>query len=841
MAEELTFKDFLKKPIGELKSVGQGLSESFKNIGISNLAELLRFYPSRYLDRTAVATINTAEDDETTILAKVLKVGTPFKSKRKKIWVVKVDMADIDGKKFDVMFFNQPWRAKQLEEEMEVAIYGKIKIDKKSGKAQISHPVVDMVGDQTERILPVYSLPKFEKIYPPRMGRAVAETLRRSQDRGIYDPVSKIILKELNLLSRFDALKGIHIPENFEDVFLAKKRLAFDELLAIQLVLLERREKLKKIKGLRHDIDFKLANEFINSLPYELTSAQKKAISEIQNDLSQETPMHRLLQGDVGSGKTIVALAAVLCVVEAGHQAAFLVPTEVLAEQHYKVIKDFLSNLSFKVPDKDGLLSERDLSVELLTNQVTVKRREELLPELKQGKIDLLVGTSALIYEGVDFKSLGLTVIDEQHRFGVNQRALLREKSTLKKSTSKNGKSEKQKPEGKQLTDEQLLDEESRADVVSDSLAMTATPIPRTVALTVYGDLDISILDEMPAGRLPVKTELVTTKNSLSEVWEHVRKQVSNGHQAYVVCPLIDGGQNTEEGIMYEEGMYEEGFNFEGADFEKTQNGKNQNSNMIEKEASTEYEISQGEISLGFNFDDIDGSDDIENDNIENDNIEKAQKNKATKDTSSKTSHLGATIEDFSVVNVYDKLSSDELKGLRVEVLHGRLPADEKNETMSRFNAGNIDVLICTTVIEVGIDVKNATMMVIMGAFRFGIAQLHQLRGRVGRSDIQSYCYLVSNSETDRLLAVESSNNGFELAEADLALRREGTILGNRQTGRGDLRAARLSNEAHRALVQPARKYGEEILKAGELSDKWDEEIKFLLGIKERTDYLTKS
>lgn len=761
----LTLKDFQEKSLNELKGVGGKQIELFSAAGIQNLADLLRFYPTRYLDRSKVATINTMGDEEATIFATVLKVGRPFKIKKRNLNILNIDMEDdVDKTKFEVVFFNQPWRENQFQEDMNVVIYGKLKATGR--KLQISHPIVDMVGDQTGRIVPVYALPKFENkgfgsIYPPRLFRAIRETLSRSEQRGIYDPLDEDALKELGLMNRQEALQKIHMPERDGEQYEARKRLAFDELLCIQLVLLERREKIKEVKGLVHKTEsgeFEMAKQFLSELPYSLTSAQSRVIKEIQEDLIKDAPMHRLLQGDVGSGKTVVAISAILGVIEAGHQAAFLVPTEVLAEQHFSVVNELLSD--FMLNTENTLDGERGLRVELLTNRITGNERKKLLNDLKLGEVDLIVGTSALIYEGVDFKSLGLVVVDEQHRFGVNQRASLKEKSNQ--------------------------------GTAPDSLAMTATPIPRTVALTIYGDLDISTLDEMPPGRIPIQTRLITEKDEHEQMWEHVRQQVNAGRQVYVVCPHIgDDAEDTNSADMYEE----------------------------DNESNQELEVSEGSLmQQGLDF----GSEDL----VPIKPVKKSFK-------------LDLNI---SVNKVYEDLSHKHLHGLQLAALHGRLPVDEKNSIMEEFRKGDIDVLISTTVIEVGVDVPNATLMVILGAHRFGIAQLHQLRGRVGRSDIKSYCYLVSEIKTERLVAVEETTDGFKLAEKDLELRREGSILGNRQTGKSDLRATSLKQ--HRDLVPKARSIAEKLLEDGPLVDnhpEWLEEIKFLLGIQEQTEYLTKT
>ncbi len=732
---------------------------------IFNLAQLLGYYPSRYLDRSNESTIKTMESgEEATVLCTVLKVAEPFRPRGRKLWIVKVDMADDEGTEFEVMFFNQRWRSKQLTKDMHLAIFGKLSL--RGGKYQISHPVVDFIGNSTGKIVPLYPILKTERLYPHNFSNAITEILSRSQKRGIADPLDATIREKYKLVSRQKALEGVHQPESFAEVSIAKKRLAFDELLCMQLELLGRKKEMEKLKGVSHKTPsgkFELAEKFIRGLPYSLTGSQLRVIREIQEDLKKDAPMHRLLQGDVGSGKTILALLAILSAIEAGHQAAFLVPTEVLAEQHYEVIRNLLRGI--EVEDSERLGARRSLEAHLLTNRITGPQRKQLLSDLKFGRADLAVGTSALIYEGVEFNSLGLVVVDEQHRFGVNQRALLREKS---------GKA-----------------------AVPDSLSMTATPIPRTVAMTIYGDLDVSILDELPPGRLPVKTQLVSDKEDEEKMWKHIRQLVAEGKQAYIVCPLI-GEESPNEG---EELSGEE---LDGDEMNQDVKTSTENGNSDTGWSS----------AIRFNFEDMESQ-----------------------------AASGLKLDPaVSVVQVYKQLSENQLKGLRLETMNGRMPFEKKNQIMNDFREGKIDVLVSTTVIEVGVDVPNAAVMAIIGAYRFGIAQLHQLRGRVGRSNMQSYCYLVSDLSLERLDAVASTSDGFELAEKDLEFRREGTIMGNRQTGKSDLRAASLIK--HRELVPMARAEAENLLSQGPLSaanPEWDAEVKFLLGEQEKTEYLMKS
>ena len=423
----------------------------------------------------------------------------------------------------------------------------------------------------------------------------------------------------------------------------------------------------------------KLVDRFYLALPYDLTGAQSRTIGEIEADLAAPHPMHRLLQGDVGAGKTVVAIAAMLAGVEGGHQGALMAPTEVLAEQHATSVRAMLDGV---VVPADTLFGERPLRIELLTNKITGAKRKDVLAGIADGSVDIAIGTHALIQDKVDFSSLGVVVVDEQHRFGVEQRSALRDKTA--------------------------------GGRMPDTLVMTATPIPRTAAMTVYGDLDVSVLDELPPGRTPIVTMWADGPLLEEGVWSNIRDEVAAGRQAYVVCPLVGESEKL-------------------------------------KVASAEETI--------------------------------------------------------------ERLAFDELKGLRLELLHGQLPPDEKEAAMERFRSGEVDVLVATTVIEVGVDVPNATVMAILDADRFGIAQLHQLRGRVGRGEHASTCWLVTQQKEDdegnpvvgnpRIEALVATTDGFELAEVDLDLRGEGTLMSTAQKGRSDLKLASLRRD--RKLVEQAR------------------------------------
>ena len=676
-----------------LKSVGDGKrAESFGKFEVQNLLDLLTHYPRRWIDRTKEATIASAiEGADSLVIGEVKSVTAPPKGARRGPSRVTATIADESGR-LSIVFFNQPWRERQLKVGSFVAVFGRL--GSFNGTKQMANPTVDILGDPDERPRPIIAVyPQSEKIDLPSwlVLKAVDETLTRCRARGIHDPVSVAMRKKYKLMDRQSALMGIHVPETFAEKEMARRRLAFDELLRVQLVLVMRKRAIERDSvGIQHKTNGQLVSRFYQHLPYQLTGAQHRVIAEIESDLAGPHPMHRLLQGDVGAGKTIVAVAAMLTAVQGGHQGAIMAPTEVLAEQHAVGIRQLLQGLV--IPDADSLFGEREVRVELLTSSVTAERRRDVLAGLADGRVDIAIGTHALIQETVVFHSLGVVVIDEQHRFGVEQRAALRAKG-----------------EG--------------AGAVPDVLVMTATPIPRTAAMTVYGDLDVSVLDEKPPGRTPIVTRSAQGEDQVEEVWADVRAEAAAGRQVYVVCPLI--------------------------------------------EESEKLEVASAEETI-------------------------------------------------------EHLAYGELRGLKLELLHGRMSSAEKELVMNRFRSGETHVLVATTVIEVGVDVPNATIMVILDADRFGIAQLHQLRGRVGRGVHASRCWLVTTAkEADDQLIAESnpridalveSDDGFYLAEVDLELRGEGTLMNKEQKGRSDLKLASLRRD--RELVELARDAAYEIVDA---------------------------
>jgi len=675
-------------PVREVRKVGEKRADALSALDITSVLDLITHYPRRYIDRTRQADVaGMRMGEESLVLARVEAVRS--RRTRQGRALVELDVDDGTGM-LRVTFFNQSWRAKQLPVGTEALFFGKL--DSYRGKRQFTNPVVDLVGNRTGRIVPIYPTSEKTGIAGWEFGEWVQEALQRAGV--LYDPLTARWRSELDLMDRTKAFGAIHAPETFAEQERARRRLAFDELLRLQLEVVMRRHVLERDShGIRHavaragDGTPSLVEAFVDQLPFPLTAAQRRAIDEIDLDLAKALPMHRLLQGDVGSGKTVVALCALLVAVQGGHQGALMAPTEVLAEQHFLGVRELLANLNVADPERLG--GSRPLAVSLLTNRTPAGERVKLHEGLRAGSIDLVVGTHALLTDEVRFSSLGVVVIDEQHRFGVEQRNTLRAK-------------------GRDASEGDGAD--------PDLLVMTATPIPRTAAMVFFGDLDVTELDELPAGRSPVETRWARTEADEKEAWSRVRDEVAAGHRAYVVCPLVEGSER------------------------------------IQAKSATEERT---------------------------------------------------------------RLETTVLSGLRIGLLHGQLKAADKEGVMDRFRRGEIEVLVATTVIEVGVDVPEATVMVVEDADRFGIAQLHQLRGRVGRSDRTSWCYLFSGASTPdaamRLEALERSSDGFELAEVDLEVRGEGTILGTRQKGRSDLKLASL-RRGDRPLVEAARHVAESIL-----------------------------
>ncbi len=707
----LTLADLRAIPLSRLKGVGSALEARLADMELHSVLDLLQHYPRRWVDRTKRADIAELRvGEEATVFAEVRTIhGRRTRQRRTLVEAVVYDGTSL----LNVTFFNQPWREKQLSIGTEAAFFGKLDVYR--GKRQMTNPVVDVVGragvtdEKTGVIVPVYPQSGKAEVFTWQLRALVADALRRCA-RGFADPLGDAVRDAHDLADRDIALRAIHRPESMDELARAKRRLIFDEFLRMQVGLVARKRALAaEQSGIRHEIAGSLLGRFIASLPFPLTTDQQRAIDEIARDMAGPAPMHRLLQGDVGSGKTVVALAALLVAVQGGYQGAFMAPTEVLAEQHHLGSLRLLDGLT--VAAEGSLLADRPVRVELLTNRTTAAERRRIAHGLEQGDVDILVGTHALLYGDAQFSRLGLAVVDEQHRFGVEQRALLRGKG----------------------------DE-------PDVLVMTATPIPRTAAMLVYGDLDKSELREMPPGRTPIVTRVVgPSPLEQAAAWERLREEIAAGHQAYVVCPLVEDRGRVEA-----------------------------------KAATAEHE----------------------------------------------------------------RLQSEELRGLRVGLLHGQMPSKDKEAVMQAFREARLDVLVATTVIEVGVDVPNATVMVVEDADRFGLSQLHQLRGRVGRGAAASWCFLFADPTTpegeERMSAMASSTDGFALAEKDLEIRGAGEVFGERQSGFSDLKLGRIPRDE--AIVVEARRVAEDVLDAdpdlarhGQLR----EEVEDLLG--DDVEFLFKS
>ena len=672
-------------------------------LGLETVGDLMHHYPRRYVERDVLTPLKDLKEGEYVTVQARVKSANKVELKRrhpneKKRWMVKVVVTD-DVSSLSLTFFNQIYRADQLRPGRVALFAGKVESFR--GTRQLTNPQTDILGDEEadasntmlRPLVPVY--PASTKLPSWKVDKAVASILD-VVDVG-PDPIPEEVRRRHDLLDLVDALRLIHRPNNRADIERARRRLKWDEAFTLQVVLAQRRAAVTAQAAVpRRPAADGLFDAFDAQLPFELTDGQRLVSAQILDDLAQSHPMHRLLQGEVGSGKTVVALRAMLAVIDSGGQAALLAPTEVLAQQHHRTICAMLGPLA-----EAGRLGGAEVAtrVALLTgSQRTQSRRTNLL-DAAVGDAGIVVGTHALLEENVQFADLGLVVVDEQHRFGVEQRDALRTKG--------------EKP--------------------PHVLVMTATPIPRTVAMTVYGDLETSLLTELPKGRSPIQTNVVPLLEHpgwLDRAWQRVREEVEAGRQAYVVCPTIDSG------------------------------------------AADDREAGDEQIS----DDDVEGS-------------------------------AKRTLAAVSVVT--PMLADGPLAGLRVESLHGRMPADAKDDVMRRFAAGEVDVLVATTVIEVGVDVPNATVMVVLDADRFGVSQLHQLRGRIGRGEHAGLCILVSSSppETparERLDGVAETLDGLALARLDLEQRREGDVLGSVQSGRrSSLRLLRLLTDEE--LIMQAR------------------------------------
>lgn len=632
----------------KIDELDEKVIKKLKKLEIHSFYDVFYNFPRTYEDRTNIKSINEISNEEFVIVkAKIIKAGMSISANRKKLF--KARITDGTGV-MELTWFGMPYLKDYIIEGKELIFMG---LAKRAFGIQMTNPEFKILKDGQElkgELLPVYSLVNGVNQNDIRKYTkwAILNKLKYLEEN-----IPEEILKEYSIVERKKALRYIHFPKTQKELEEGKRRFAIEELLLLQLGILKSKFILENSHEVYNLNDNKnLVKDFLMNLNFELTGAQKRVITEIHKDLSLGRVVNRLIQGDVGSGKTIVAEVLLLYMVENGYQGVLMAPTEILAIQHYlSMVKE---------------LERYGIKVELLTGSIKGKKRVELLTKLKNGLVDILIGTHALIEDGVEFNKLGLTIIDEQHRFGVEQRRKLREKGNL-----------------------------------SNLLVMSATPIPRSLALSIYGDLDLSIIDELPPGRIPIKTKCIKDNVEKDIMYDFIRKKLNNGDQVYIVAPLIEESE---------------------------------------------------------------------------------------------------TLNIKSVEELFDELQQKELKNYSLGILHGKMSNIEKDEVMTKFKEGLIQVLVSTTVIEVGVNVPNATIMVINDAHRFGLSALHQLRGRVGRGKKRAYCFLVSQTSNEnsinRLEILEQTGDGFVIAEEDLKFRKSGEIFGKRQSGLSDLRFTDIISDA---------------------------------------------
>ena len=666
--------------------------------GVEGVGDFLAFLPRRYIDPATTTDLTQLHEDEYTVVVATVRTAKTRPMRQRRATMLTVVVADSGGNEMTLTFFKHYGHVDRLRPGRTGLFAGRIQ--RYRNTFQLAHPNYELFDEEDADeametyaggLIPIYlEVPKLDSWNITKAARLVFHQLD-----DVPDPLPEELRSQHHLVGLLDAYKLLHLPRTRADVQRGLERLRYDEAFTIQALLAQRRLATEHLRTTpRLPRPGGLLEAFDSRIPFELTAGQQEISAEIARDLASDHPMHRLLQGEVGSGKTVVALRAMLSVVDSGGQSALLAPTEVLAQQHFRSITSMLGDLA-----EGGMLggSEIGTRVTLLTGSQPAGVRRKSLLDAASGDAGIVIGTHALIQEHVQFFDLGLVVIDEQHRFGVEQRDALRSKG-------------KQPPH---------------------VLVMTATPIPRTVAMTVFGDMETSTLTELPKGRSPIVTHVVSNPRWFPRTWERVAEEVRAGHQAYVVCPRI-GDVDWEPGA---------------------------------EPAATKADASDEDVQVAFDED------------------ESAQQ---------------STREPRSVLEMETELRDNSaLSGLQIAVLHGRMPTDDKEQAMQMFAAGTVDILVATTVIAVGVDVANATVMVIMDADRFGISQLHQLRGRVGRGDSAGLCLLVTETESkavqQRLISVAATNDGFALARLDLEQRKEGDVLGARQSGgKSQLRLLRL-------------------------------------------------
>jgi ATP-dependent DNA helicase RecG len=646
----------LNAPVETIQGVGPARAKRLARLGVETVRDLIYHFPRRYDDFGQLKQINQLSLGEDVTVVGVVRQAQTQRARSGK-GMFRISLSDGTGT-IECTWFNQPHLEKSLQVGREIAVSGQV--GEFLGRLVFASPEWEPLRRNllhTGRLVPIYPLTEG---LPMRWLRGLIRRILQEWVPRIVDPMPQKVLDSADLMDLRSAILQTHFPESRETLARARTRLCFDELLLLQLGVLQKRHAWRQENGPAIRVEPQVIEGFIQSLAFTLTGAQERAIGELLGDMAQTAPMSRLLQGDVGSGKTVVAVAAMLAAVRAGYQAALMAPTSILAEQHHHTVAAMLAGYP-------------EIRCALLQGSLPAAEKERIRQELAEGQIDIAIGTHALIQDAVDLPRLGLVIVDEQHRFGVLQRATLRDKGGALRP---------------------------------HMLAMSATPIPRTLALTIYGDLDVSTLDELPPNRQPVVTA-VRTRSSRERIYSFIRSQIEQERQAFVICPLVE------------------------------------ESDQIEAKAAVEE---------------------------------------------------------------YERLSQDIFPMFRLGLLHGRVKPDDKDRIMADFKAGAFDILVSTAVVEVGIDVPNATVMLIEGAERFGLAQLHQFRGRVGRGEHRSYCILLTESRSEenlaRLRVMEETTDGFVLAEKDLELRGPGDFLGVRQHGLPELKVARLSDTAVLALAR---------------------------------------
>ncbi len=672
----------LSSNISAIPKIGPVYAKRLKKLGIKTAGDLLFYFPKRYIDFSEIKKIADLKINETACIKGTIEKIENQTTFKKRLSITKAIVKDESGI-ISVTWFNQPYLIKSLRQNDKVCLAGKISISKEG--AYLSSPTYEKISGSelkhTGRLVPVYTETRG---ISSRWLRYIIKPLLEKLGGKIPETLPQEIIKEQGLLLLKEALLQVHFPKNQKTAQRAKKRFAFEELFLLELFVLSKKAKTADFNAPAIPIALEKIQQFIKDLPFDLTKAQKKVSWQILKDLEQKKPMSRLLQGDVGSGKTVIASLAALNVIKNGYQVAFMAPTEILSKQHFRTLAEFFKKAKINI----GLLTSKTdkfISKKLEKQAIEISRKK-LLEKTLAGKIDILIGTHSLIQDKVKFNNLGFVVLDEQHRFGVEQRAKLCKKE--------NG-------------------------LIPHLLSMTATPIPRSLALTIYGDLDLSLIDEMPKGKRIVETKLIPEKER-NKAYKLVEKEIKKGNQAFVICPRIDKKEENEE-------------------------------------------------------------------------------------------HSWAEVK--TVKQEFENLSKKVFPRFKLAMLHGKMATTEKSQIMKDFQKGKINILVSTSVIEVGIDIPKATIMIIEGAERFGLAQLHQFRGRIGRSGDKAYCFLFYNSNSQkskaRLRALVKIQNGLELAERDLKIRGPGQFLGTKQWGLPDIAMNALDDLS---LVEQARQEARKIL-----------------------------